>query len=123
MELHVGPIDPTQLAREYSQATIYVNPSTAESYSMTNREALACGTPIITLNSGGSTEDLDSPAVTICADRLACIEAVHSRITELRDSAFRTRLGILAKAVADSLYANKTNLSSLFSIYEKNFCD
>lgn len=120
----VGPIsDPTLLAREYSQATIYVNPSTAESYSMTNREALACGTPIITLNSGGSTEDLDSPAVTICADRHACIEAVHSRITELRDSAIRSQLGMLAKAVADSLYANKTNLSSLFSIYEKNFCD
>jgi len=54
------PIQRTQnqkeLAALYSVADLYINPTLEESFGMTNLEAIACGTPVITFASGGSTE-------------------------------------------------------------------
>jgi len=44
------------LAQLYSVAGAYVNPTWADNYPTTNLEALACGTPVITYNTGGSPE-------------------------------------------------------------------
>lgn len=52
--------DPAVLAEEYSQAMLFVNPTYAETFGMTNREAIACGTPIITRNVGGAVEGLEN---------------------------------------------------------------
>lgn len=118
----VGAIsDPLQLAHEYSLATLFVNPSSAESYSMTNREALACGTPIVTLDRGGCTEDIASPAVTICSDRSTCIDSVCRRIEELSDHSYLMSIRTQARDFAEALYANMPNLSSLFSLYQNFF--
>lgn len=48
-----------QLAEIYSVANIYFNPTYADNYPTTNLEALACGTPVITYNTGGSPECID----------------------------------------------------------------
>ena len=49
-----------ELADYYSMADVYVNPTYEDNFPTTNIEALACGTPIITYNTGGSPEALDS---------------------------------------------------------------
>lgn len=43
----------------YSSADIFVNPTLEEVFGMTNIEALACGTPVITFDTGGSPECID----------------------------------------------------------------
>lgn len=48
-----------QLAEIYSAADIYFNPTYADNYPTTNIEALACGTPVATYNTGGSPECID----------------------------------------------------------------
>lgn len=48
-----------QLAELYSAADIFVNPTREETLGMVNIEALACGTPVVTFDSGGSPECLD----------------------------------------------------------------
>lgn len=45
-----------QLAELYSLADIFVNPTWEDNFPTTNLEALSCGTPIITYNTGGSPE-------------------------------------------------------------------
>ena len=45
-----------ELAEIYSAADVFFNPTYEEVLGMTNIEALACGTPVITYNSGGSPE-------------------------------------------------------------------
>ncbi len=45
-----------ELVEWYSAATVYVNPTLEENYPTTNIEAQACGTPVITFNTGGSIE-------------------------------------------------------------------
>ncbi len=50
----------TELARWYSRAYAYVNPTLEDTFPTTNLEALACGTPVITFNTGGSPESITS---------------------------------------------------------------
>lgn len=46
----------TELAEWYSEADVFVNPTWEDNYPTTNLEAIACGTPVVTFDSGGSGE-------------------------------------------------------------------
>ena len=48
-----------ELAALYSLANVFVNPTYVDNFPTTNIEALACGTPVITYNTGGSPEAID----------------------------------------------------------------
>lgn len=48
-----------ELIEIYTAADVFVNPTLEEVFGMTNVEALACGTPVITFDSGGSPECID----------------------------------------------------------------
>ncbi len=48
-----------KLAEIYTAADVFVNPTREEVFGLVNVEALACGTPVITFNTGGSPECLD----------------------------------------------------------------
>lgn len=50
--------DQNELAALYSLADVFVNPTREDNYPTVNMEAIACGTPIITFDSGGSPEIL-----------------------------------------------------------------
>ncbi|WP_279015045.1 glycosyltransferase, partial [Thomasclavelia cocleata] len=45
-----------ELVKWYSAADVYFNPTLEDNYPTTNLEAIACGTPVITFNTGGSPE-------------------------------------------------------------------
>lgn len=44
------------LAKVYTTADVFVNPTLEDNYPTTNIEAIACGTPVITYDTGGSAE-------------------------------------------------------------------
>jgi glycosyltransferase involved in cell wall biosynthesis len=48
-----------ELAELYSTADVFVNPTWQDNFPTTNLEALACGTPVVTYNTGGSPEAID----------------------------------------------------------------
>lgn len=48
-----------ELSALYSMADVFVNPTYLDNFPTTNIEALACGTPVITYNTGGSPEAID----------------------------------------------------------------
>lgn len=48
-----------ELVDIYSSADIFLNPTLEDNFPTTNIEALACGTPVITFNTGGSPEAID----------------------------------------------------------------
>lgn len=45
-----------ELVEWYSAADVYFNPTLEDNYPTTNLESIACGTPVITFNTGGSPE-------------------------------------------------------------------
>lgn len=49
----------TELAEIYTAANVYVNPTREDNYPTVNMEAVACGTPVVTFNTGGSPEIID----------------------------------------------------------------
>lgn len=46
----------SELAEWYSAAEVFINPTYEDNYPTTNLEAIACGTPVVTYNTGGSPE-------------------------------------------------------------------
>ena len=52
--------DQIELAKIYTEADVFVNPTSDEVFGLVNVEALACGTPVVTFNAGGSPECIDS---------------------------------------------------------------
>lgn len=48
-----------ELAEIYSAADVFLNPTLEDNFPTTNIEALACGTPVITFDTGGSPESID----------------------------------------------------------------
>ena len=51
--------DSRELAEIYTAADLFVNPTREENFPTVNMEAIACGTPVITFNTGGSPETID----------------------------------------------------------------
>lgn len=47
-----------ELADYYASATVFVNPTYEDNFPTTNLEALACGTPVVTYQTGGSPESV-----------------------------------------------------------------
>ena len=47
-----------ELAEIYSAANVFVNPTREDNVPTVNLEALACGTPVVTFNAGGSAESV-----------------------------------------------------------------
>lgn len=48
-----------ELAEIYTAADVFANPTREENYPTVNMESIACGTPVVTFGTGGSSEILD----------------------------------------------------------------
>lgn len=66
-----------ELAKIYSAANVFVNPTMEENFPTVNIESLACGTPVITFNTGGSSEML-STETGIVVERGNYTELIHA---------------------------------------------
>ncbi|SEN48756.1 Glycosyltransferase involved in cell wall bisynthesis [Mesobacillus persicus] len=58
-----------ELAEIYSAADVFVNPTLEDNFPTTNLEALACGTPVITFNTGGSIESINESCGIISEEK------------------------------------------------------
>ena len=60
----------TELAEIYSAADLLINPTREDNFPTVNIESLACGTPVITFDTGGSPEIIDDKtgSVVACED-------------------------------------------------------
>ena len=73
-----------ELAEIYTSAYVFVNPTYEDNFPSVNLEALACGTPVITYETGGGPEIITEEigAVVPKAD----IQSLASQIMSIRDS-------------------------------------
>lgn len=71
-----------ELAEYYSMADVFVNATLEDNFPTTNLEALSCGTPVITFDTGGSPESLDESCGSVVPKR--DIEALLRVIEEER---------------------------------------
>ena len=57
-----------ELAKIYSAADVFLNPTREDNYPTVNMEAISCGTPVITFNTGGSPEILSGECGLVVED-------------------------------------------------------
>lgn len=73
----------TELAKLYTAADVFVNPTREEVLGLTNIEANACGTPVLTFRTGGSPECIDSTSGAVVeTDDVDALEKEIIRICE-----------------------------------------
>ena len=57
-----------ELAEIYTAADLFVNPTREEVFGLVNAESLACGTPVLTFNTGGCPEVIDESTGIVLKD-------------------------------------------------------
>lgn len=72
--------DPIELAELYSTADVFFNPTYEDNYPTVNLESIACGTPVITYDTGGSPESVSSEHgfVVDKGDLMAVVEVMKN---------------------------------------------
>lgn len=74
-----------ELAGIYTAANVFANPTREENYPTVNMEAIACGTPVITFNTGGSPEILTKKTGSVVGyNDINAMEAEIIRICETK---------------------------------------
>ena len=95
--------DQKELAGIYTAADAFVNPTREDTYPTVNMEALACGTPVITFDVGGSPEIIDQT----CGSVVACddIDAMLDEVVRVCGGSVYSREACLKKASAFDMTA------------------
>ena len=89
-----------ELAEIYSAADVFVNPTREDTFPTVNIEALACGTPVVTFQTGGSPECIDEVCgivvpcddieqlkqaiLSVCEGNLLCEDACLKRASTFK---------------------------------------
>ena len=77
--------DRRKLATLYSSADVFLNPTREDTFPTVNLEALACGTPVVTFDTGGSPETLAADCgVVVPQNDLDALEVAVRRVCEDR---------------------------------------
>lgn len=77
--------DQKELAKIYSAADVFVNPTREENYPTVNMESLSCGTPVLTFRTGGSPEIIDASCGSVVEkDDVDAMEKEIIRICETK---------------------------------------
>lgn len=74
--------DIAELAAIYTASDVYVNPTLEDNYPTTNLEAMACGTPAITFDTGGSGETISRGHGRVLTEKTSA--ALRAAIDDLR---------------------------------------
>ena len=102
-----------ELAQLYSAASVFANPTYQDNYPTTNLEAIACGTPVITYNTGGSPEAVDENTGAVVAQ--GDVEALATAIEKF--SAMDCKEACLKRA--EALFDNKKCFNAYILLYNK----
>lgn len=82
-----------ELVEIYSAADVFVNPTLEETFGMTNLEAQACGTYVVTFDSGGTRETIiDSSHGTVCGEKTT--QALRNLLNDLRSQGLLDNLTV-----------------------------
>lgn len=73
--------DRIELAEIFTASDVYINTTLEDTFPTVNLESLACGTPVITFNTGGSPEAIDDKTGIVIPKR--DIKAMYEAVTEI----------------------------------------
>lgn len=101
-----------ELAEIYSTADVFAMPTREENYPTVNMEAIACGTPVVTFDTGGSPEMLNEKV-----GRVVPVDDVDEMINAIQDMCVRREKENDCENLAG--IAMKTRFNEYVTLYSK----
>ncbi len=96
-----------KLVQIYSAAYVYYNPTYEDNFPTTNLEALSCGTPVITYETGGSIEPIDQNGYII---KTGNINEVEKKLDEVNN---------LKEITLKDIFKKETMIKEYVSLYKR----
>lgn len=78
-----------ELAKKYSDANVFINPTYADTFPTVNLESMACGTPVITYRTGGSPESLTESAGIVVEQ--GNIKGLYDAIVRIKNNSDKSK--------------------------------
>lgn len=75
-----------ELAEIYTAADVFVNPTLEDNYPTTNIESIACGTPVITYETGGSPESAKMFGISVPKNDIKQLISAIQNINNVREN-------------------------------------
>lgn len=104
-----------ELAKFYSIADIFLNPTMEDNFPTTNLEALACGTPVYTFDTGGSPESIDEHSGKIIVN-----QDINSILDQLSDLPDKNSSACIERSKKFNMY---DAYNKYMKLYEELLCD
>ena len=104
-----------EMVQLYNLATVFVNPTWVDNFPTTNIEALACGTPVITYNTGGSVEAVDNETGWI-VDK-GNIDALLNAV-ELAKQKGKMHFAAKCRKRAEAFFNNRERFDNYIQLYQ-----
>lgn len=103
-----------ELAEIYTAADLFVNPTREEVLGLVNIEALSCGTPVLTFNTGGSPECIDET----CGSVVQCdnVDAMEREIKSICETQRFSNEAFISHA---SRFDMKEKYSEYIALFEE----
>lgn len=103
------------LAAYYALATVFVNPTYQDNFPTTNLEALACGTPLVTYNTGGSPEAIDeNTGIAVAKGDITALKTAIETIAYKGKEHYAT----VCRARAEQLFNKDERYLEYLQLYE-----
>lgn len=105
-----------ELAKWYSVADVFVNPTYEDTYPTTNLEAISCGTPVVTYRTGGSPESITSSTGRVVdkGDIAGLAKAIEELCAENREE-----IQSVCREYAVAHFDKKECFEKYIELYEK----
>lgn len=105
-----------ELANLYSSASVFVNPTYADTFPTVNLEALACGTPVVTYRTGGSPEAINEKTGLVVKQG-----DVNGLVTAIKDicSQDRSQMNKYCRARAEQEFDKDKCFEKYIELYEQ----
>lgn len=109
--------DPLQLSIMLSAADLLLYPSLADNQPLAVIEAMACGTPVFTYNTGGIAEALGNDAGVVVPRKDA--SGLAHAIDHAIQSEQLVNMSLAARARAEALFTREKMAANFFAFYQK----
>jgi putative colanic acid biosynthesis glycosyltransferase len=106
----------TQLAEIYSCSDLYLNLTFEDTYPSTNLESIACGTPVISYNTGGSPESLKNAGVVVNQGDL---KTLFKTIMDLKNNSYIKFSKNNLRNIANENFNKNTNFKEYVKLYKE----
>jgi putative colanic acid biosynthesis glycosyltransferase len=104
------------LVKWYNRADVFVNPTYVDNFPTTNLEALACGTPVVTYDAGGSPEAIDSnTGLVVAKGKIDLLKEAIEELTAKDKKYYRA----VCRSRAEALFNKHDRFEDYLALYEQ----